>query len=247
LIALTIRTDLSSSQTPILGIGELFLVILQQRLKRFMDILVSLSALIVLSPVLLLAALIVLVTDGLPVFYISKRFIGLNKSIRVYKFRSMVKDAKSPKYRLNERFMRNGYLDIPLTCEVFTPFGRILERTQLVEVPQFVNILFDGMALIGNRPLPGNNIELLKSHVGWEDRFESPAGITGIAQVVGKLNMGPDQRLALEVLYSKVYKQGNIVKCDLYIIWFTIRLILLNKALDYKYAKNFLASCLKSQ
>jgi len=187
----------------------------------------------------------ILLTEGMPIFYISKRFISLGKSTRIYKFRSMVKDAKSPKYRLNERFMRNGYLDIPLTCEAFTPVGRFLERTQLVEVPQFLNILFDRMALIGNRPLPGDNIELLKSHTGWEDRFASPAGITGIAQVVGKLNMSPEQRLALEVLYSKVYRKGNVLKCDLYIIWFTIRLIAFGKALEYKYAKDFLISCLK--
>jgi len=217
----------------------------QQIIKRIFDIVVSITALVVLFPILLLVALLILITDGLPVFYISKRYVATDRAIRIYKFRSMVKDATSPTYRLNERFMRNGYLDIPLTCEVFTPLGRLLERTQLVEVPQFLNILFDGMSLIGNRPLPGGNIKLLSEHKGWEDRFLSPAGITGISQIVGKLNMHPDQRLALEVLYSKVYRQGNILKCDLCIIYYTARLILFGKPLDYKYAKDFLISCLK--
>ena len=217
----------------------------QQLIKRIFDILVSIIALTILFPILALASLLILATDGWPCLYISKRFVASDKAIKIYKFRSMVRDAKSPKYRLSERFMRNGYLDIPLTCEVFTPFGRILERTQLVEVPQFFNILFSGMSLIGNRPLPKENIELLKEYNGWMDRFLSPAGITGIAQVVGKLNMNPDQRLALEVLYSKVYRQGNTLKCDLYIIYFTIRLILSGKALQYKYAKDFLNDCLK--
>ncbi len=156
----------------------------------------------------------------------------------------MVKDAKSPKYNLNGRFMRNGYLDIPLTCEVYTPLGRILERLQIVEVPQFLNIIFNGMSLIGNRPLPMENIDLLKSYHGWDDRFESPAGITGIAQVVGKLNMSPDQRLALEVLYSRVFHKGNVLKCDALIIYYTCRLILFGKALKYEDAKALLASCM---
>ena len=217
----------------------------QRLIKRIFDILVSIIALAILFPILALASLLILATDGWPFLYISKRFVAPGKAIKIYKLRSMVRDAKSPNYRLNERFMRNGYLDIPLTCEVFTPLGRLLERAQLVEVPQFINIIFNGMSLIGNRPLPGENIDLLKEHNGWEDRFLSPAGITGIAQVVGKLNMNPDQRLALEVLYSKVYRQGNILKCDLYIIFFTIRLILFSKALQYKYAKDFLNDCLK--
>lgn len=92
--------------------------------------------------------------------------------------------------------MVNGYLDIPLTCEVFTRIGRLIERTQIVEVPQLLNVIAGEMSLIGNRPLTHDNIQLLKRNENWEKRFTSPAGITGIAQVIGKLNLEPAQRLA---------------------------------------------------
>ena len=151
----------------------------------------------------------------------------------------MVRDATSPKYRLRDRYMRDGYLDIPLDCEVYTPLGRLLERTQLVEVLQLFNILFHGMSLIGNRPLPLENIELLKRFKGWEARFDSPAGLTGLSQVVGKLNQSPAERLELESLYSSIYrsKNGNILLCDLFIYYYTIRLLLFGTYLSHEQAK----------
>ena len=138
--------------------------------------------------------------------------------------------------------MRDGYLDIPLYCEVYTPIGRFLERTQLVEILQLFNILFHGMSLIGNRPLPRENIELLKQFPGWEGRFDSPAGITGLSQVVGKLNQTPQERLELECLYSNAYKSrnGNIFLCDLYIAYYTVRLLLFDQPLSIEGARRLL-------
>jgi len=217
----------------------------QQLIKRCADLLIAISALIILFPILAITAVLIATYDGTPIFYISHRFVRADKSIKIFKFRSMVKDAKSEKYNLSGRYMRNGYLDIPITCEAYTPVGRWIERLQLVEVPQFLNIIFHGMSLIGNRPLPGENISLLKAHNGWKDRFLSPAGITGIAQVVGKLNMTSDQRLALEVLYSKVYQKGKIIKCDVYIVWYTVRLIVFGRGLPYDRARNLLDSCMR--
>ena len=142
--------------------------------------------------------------------------------------------------------MRDGYLDIPLTCEVYTPVGRILERLQIVELPQLMNVVLDGMSIVGNRPLPKENVDLLAQHnPEWEKRFKSPAGITGISQVVGKLNLTPDERLRLEGLYSKVYQQGNIIKCDLLILWYTAAGVLLrNEGITLRRAETILRSCL---
>jgi len=156
----------------------------------------------------------------------------------------MVKNATDPKYKLKERYMRDGYLDIPLSCEVFTPIGRILEKTQLVEILQLFNILFNGMSLIGNRPLPLDNLILLKKHKDWSRRFDSPAGLTGISQVVGKLNLSPQERLELEGLYSDVYIKGNIIKCDILIIYYTICLIFFRKETSKKEAFDLLRNCL---
>ncbi len=207
--------------------------------KRVIDILTSVILLTLLFPILVLASALIFVLEGYPIFYISRRYISLDRCVSILKFRTMAKDATSPKYRLKERFMRDGYLDIPLSCEVYTPLGRLLERTQLVEMLQLFNVLFHGMSLIGNRPLPRENIELLKQFKGWEGRFDCPAGLTGLSQVVGKLNQSPEQRLKLERLYSSVYtsKSGNILLCDLAIAYHTVRLLLLGKPLSIDGAK----------
>lgn len=212
--------------------------------KRVTDILVSTILLCLLFPILVLVSVLVFVLEGYPIFYISRRYIALDRCVSILKFRTMVKDATSSRYRLRERFMRDGYLDVPLDCEVYTPIGRFLERTQLVEILQLFNILFHGMSLIGNRPLPRENIELLKQFPGWEGRFDSPAGITGLSQIVGKLNQSPQERLELERLYSSVFrsKTGNVFLCDLYVAYYTVRLVLLGQSLSIEGAKRLMMS-----
>lgn len=214
-------------------------------LKRILDKLLAIGLFILLLPILVLVALLIRILEGAPIFYISHRFVTSEDSVSIYKFRTMVKDATSPKYRLNERFMRDGFLDIPLDCEVYTPIGRLLERTQLVEVMQLLNILFDGMSFVGNRPLPKNNIELLKKFSGWNERFYSPTGITGISQIVGKHGLQPHQRLYLERMYSNVYvnPDGNILLCDFIVIGYTVRLLVTGKYLDYDRAIALLIRC----
>jgi len=214
-------------------------------LKRSFDILVTAILLLVLAPVFLCATVLLLLTQGRPIFYVSTRYIGLNRPVRVIKLRTMVRDACSAKYRLKDRFMRDGYLDIPLDCDVYTPIGRILERLQIVELPQLLNVLIHGMSLVGNRPLPKENMELLARFPAWEKRFESPGGITGISQVVGKLNLTPAKRLRLESLYSKVYQEGNIIRCDLLIAWHTTAGVLLqNEGITLDRAEALLQSCI---
>jgi len=210
-------------------------------LKRSLDIVIAVPLLALLAPVLLCAIVLLWLTEGRPIFYVSTRYIGLDKPVRVIKLRTMVRDASSPKYRLKERFMRDGYLDIPINCEVYTPVGRILERLQIVELPQLLNVLIDGMSLVGNRPLPRENLELLSRFPSWESRFDSPAGITGISQVVGKLALTPPERLGLESLYSKVYQEGNIIMCDLHIVWATVSSVFLrNRGIPLARAQDML-------
>jgi lipopolysaccharide/colanic/teichoic acid biosynthesis glycosyltransferase len=162
----------------------------------------------------------------------------------------MIKDAKDPKHGLEEKYMKDGYLDVPLHSEVYTPFGRLLEKTQLVEILQVFHVLFSHMSFVGNRPLPENNVEALKKRFPdtWQNRFKSPAGMTGIAQVAGKFNLNSEQRLELESLYSKVYNEGNVLNADAYIFFSTIILLLLKDASayrSYESAKNVLSACLK--
>jgi lipopolysaccharide/colanic/teichoic acid biosynthesis glycosyltransferase len=214
-----------------------------QVIKRLADVTIAVSVLVLASPALLLIALLILILEGRPVWYVSRRHITPDRAIPVFKFRTMVRDASSPKYRLKDRFMRGGFLDIPRNCEVYTPIGRILERLQIVELPQLLNIVLHGMTLIGNRPLPAENLRLLSVNRDWSGRFDSPAGISGIAQVVGKLNIGAEERLALEASYSKVYKGGKLLYCDLMIVYWTMQVILLGTNITLQDAQSLLSAC----
>jgi len=211
--------------------------------KRSIDIIIASVIILLFSPLFMMVPLIIMLSDGKPVFFKSYRQIKKKKEILIYKFRSMVKDAESEKYRLTEKYMRGGYLDIPLTAEVYTPVGRLLERSQLVEIPQIFNVLSGQMSLVGNRPLPRKNVEILKQNHGWQERFRSPAGLSGITQVVGKFNLSTKERLTLESMYSSVYNQGNIILCDLYILIRTIFLVVFSKPLSVEKAKKFLIRC----
>ena len=198
-----------------------------------------------MTPILILISFIFLFLEGRPIFYTSERMITTTKLIRIRKFRTMVRDATSEKYQLSERYMRNGFLNIPLECEVYTPIGRVLERTQLVEIFQLLNIFMGDMSFVGNRPLPKVNVELLMQFSGWEERFSSPAGITGISQVAGKYELKPQQRIYLERMYSSIYNSpnGNITLCDFLILWHTFLLLFTGKYLGYEKAMEVLINC----
>ncbi len=218
-------------------------------IKKVEDIVFSLAILIIFLPIIIVIIILSFFIQGRPIFYISERIVGLQKKIHIIKFRTMVKDAKNPKWGLEEKYMRDGYLDVPIYSEVYTPFGRLLEKTQLVEILQVFHVLLNHMSFVGNRPLPEKNVELLKKKFPdtWQERFKSPAGITGITQVAGKFNLTSEKRLELESLYSKVYHEGNILKADAYIFFSTIILLLLKDASAYRSydsAKNVLTACL---
>lgn len=218
-------------------------------IKKFEDIVFSLSTLIIFLPIIILIIILSFLIQGRPIFYVSQRIVGPQKKIHIIKFRTMVRDALNPKWQLEEKYMKDGYLDVPIFSEVYTPFGRFLEKTQLVEILQVFHVLFNHMSFVGNRPLPEKNVELLKIRFPdtWQERFKSPAGMTGITQVAGKFNLTSKQRLELESLYSKVYQEGNILKADAYIFFSTIILLLLKDASAYRSydsAKNVLNACL---
>jgi lipopolysaccharide/colanic/teichoic acid biosynthesis glycosyltransferase len=215
-----------------------------QVVKRALDIILATVSLVVIIPLIATVCLMALLLQGRPIFYVSPRYVSRTRAVRIYKFRSMVHDARSPRFRLADRFMRGGYLDIPIECEVYTPLGRVLERTQIVELPQVLNVLIDGMSWVGNRALPEENIRMLSQFPGWEERFESPCGLTGISQVVGKMNLTPHERMTVERLYSRVYKRGNVLKCDFLIVLATLRLIVFDRFMSYDDAVALLNRCL---
>jgi lipopolysaccharide/colanic/teichoic acid biosynthesis glycosyltransferase len=197
-------------------------------LKRTFDIAFALPALILLSPLLILIAILVKLESKGPVFYISKRAGNGYKIFDFYKFRSMRTGADAELKNLSHL---NQYTDSPSDSVFFkikndprvTKLGSFLRNTSLDELPQLINVLKGDMSLVGNRPLPLYEAEkLTKDQIAW--RFLAPAGITGLWQVTkrGKENMSEEERIQLDMQYA----MNNSFVYDLKILWSTIPALL---------------------
>lgn len=175
-------------------------------MKRLMDIVLSLTALVLLAPVLLLAALAVVLDSGLPVLFRQTR-VGLKgREFGMLKFRSMVKNAAS-----------TGPYFTQANDARITRVGQFIRRTSIDELPQIINVLLGDMSLVGPRPdVPAQ--QSLYAPQDWAQRCSVRPGITGLAQVKGRSAVSFAQRLALDLDYAKN------VSCwrDVQIMWWTV-------------------------
>lgn len=178
--------------------------------KRFLDIVLSLTALILLSPVLLLLALLVRVKLGSPVIFHQKRPGYQEKIFTLGKFRTMT-DARN----------QNGEL-LPDEKRL-TKFGAFLRKTSLDELPELWNILKGDMSIIGPRPLL---VEYLPYYTKRERlRHTVRPGLTGLAQVNGRNFIGWDDRLEKDVEYIENIRFLS----DVAILWQTVRVVFAHK------------------
>ncbi len=181
--------------TPLLLFRNRGLTVEQQAIKRFFDIVCSLAGLILLSPLLLLIALLVKAYDGGPVFYKQERLTQDGKVFMVYKFRSMRVDSEKNGARLA---MKND--------SRVTPVGRVLRNIHFDELPQLLNILKGEMSVVGPRPeRPEIAAQYAKEIPEFPYRLKVKAGLTGYAQVYGKYNTTPYDKLKLDLTYIQNY------------------------------------------
>ena len=181
--------------------------------KRVGDVLGALVLFAVLSPVLLLAALAVLVTMGTPVLFGQERLGRDMKPFRVLKFRTMVRDAEAA----------SGPVLAEDEDPRITPVGRFLRRYRIDELPQLLNILGGEMSFIGPRPERAFFIEqYVRDIPGYRERFRIKPGATGLAQVSGGYATTPDRKLKYDLIY--MYHQSLLM--DVRIVVDTIRVVL---------------------
>lgn len=162
-------------------------------IKRLFDIVSSGIALILLSPIILITALVIHFYDGGPAFYRQTRLTRDGKEFQILKFRSMRVDAeKDGVARLSK-----GEND-----DRITPIGRIVRRYRLDEIPQLWNILKGDMSVVGPRPeRPEIAEEYYKKMPDFKLRLQVKAGLTGYAQIYGKYNTAPYEKLEFDLLY----------------------------------------------
>lgn len=165
----------------------------QAILKRVFDVLVSAVALIVLSPVLLLTALAVKLCDGGPVFYKQRRLTVNGAVFEILKFRSMRVDAE----KVGGAQLSRGEEDPRIT-----PVGRVIRRFRIDELPQLLNVLKGDMSIVGPRPERPEIAEAYEKDLPeFRLRLQVKAGLTGYAQVYGKYNTTPYDKLQMDLMY----------------------------------------------
>jgi len=188
-------------------------MIYKRYLKRPLDIVLSLAALMVLSPLLLALSALVKLKIGSPVVFKQQR-PGLHERIfTIYKFRTMT-NAKDDQGQLLPNEAR------------LTPFGRWLRSTSLDELPALLNVLRGDMSLVGPRPLLVEYLPLYSSFQ--RRRHEVRPGVTGLAQVKGRNLLGWEERFTLDVQYVDTC---NIV-VDAYILLQTVRKVLVREGIN---------------
>lgn len=175
--------------------------------KRAMDIIMSLLALLILSPILVIVAIIIKLESRGPIFYVSKRAGNGYRVFDFYKFRSMRQDADKQLHTLasQNQYGKSAFFKIKNDPRI-TRFGSFLRTTSIDELPQLINVLKGDMSLVGNRPLPLYEAEQL-TRDGIAYRFLAPAGITGLWQITkrGKEDMSEEERIRLDMIYARKY------------------------------------------
>lgn len=173
--------------------------VLYRILKRTMDILCSIGALIVLSPVLLITALAIILEDGRPVIFTQQR-TGLNgKEFKMYKFRSMCKNAPELHASLLEKNESDGPAFKMKDDPRITRVGRFIRKTSIDELPQLVNILKGDMSIVGPRPLPTYEAEQCTDYQN--QRLLVRPGLTCYWQCSGRSDVSFDEWMEMDLRY----------------------------------------------
>lgn len=188
--------------------------------KRMMDIVISLTALLVLSPIMLIVALAIKLYDGGPILYSQVRLTKDNKQFRIHKFRSMRTDAeKDGVARLS-----TGDND-----DRITPIGKVIRKLRLDELPQLWDILRGDLSVVGPRPeRPEIAEQYMEEMPEFALRLQAKAGLTGYAQVYGKYNTTPYDKLQMDLMYIA---HPSIVE-DLKIMMATLKILFMPESTE---------------
>lgn len=172
-------------------------------LKRSLDLLVALVGLIVSSPFWLIFTIAIYLEDKGPIFFTQKRMTKNNKVFEVIKFRTMKVNAEANKSATKDD-------------DRITKVGKILRKIRLDELPQILNILKGDMSVVGPRPeMLANVTKYTHDMPEFELRLRAKAGLTGYAQIYGKYNTSPKDKLIMDLMYIENFS-----------IWLDIKLIL---------------------
>ncbi len=198
--------------TPLLLVKGTGLTPIQRVMKRAMDIIICSIAMIPAAPVMLAVAIAIKLEDGGPVFYKQDRLTRNGREFAILKFRSMIVDAE--KYA--GAVLASG--DDPRITKV----GKFIRATRIDELPQILNILKGDMSIVGPRPERKCFVdEFMEDLPEFSYRMKVRGGLTGYAQIYGKYNTSPYDKLRLDMMYIENYS----LLLDVKLIILTLRII----------------------
>ena len=202
--------------TPLITVTQGLMAPWQQILKRIFDILISLIAIIILSPVYLITSIIVYTTSKGPIFYKQERIGYKGKPFYMHKFRSMYTNAES-----NGPMLSSGDKDPRIT-----PFGRFMRKVRLDEIPQFYNVLKGTMSIVGPRPERQFFIDqIVKKAPEYRLLHRIKPGITSWGQVKYGYAESVDEMVE-RLKYDLIYLENLSISTDIKILFYTAVIIL---------------------
>ena len=224
-ILLKSSIELNLFDSPLLLSRNEGLTIEQQFIKRSIDILGSLIGLVLAAPLFVLIFICIKLTDGGPVFFFQERLTKDDRVFKIYKFRTMIQNAEKVG---GARLAEEGDSRI-------LPIGHILRRTRLDELPQLFNILKGDMSLVGPRPeRPELAAEIMNEIPEFIYRTKVKSGLTGYAQIYGKYNTTPYDKLKLDLTYIRNYS----LLMDLKLIIMTPKIMFMKEATEGVLSEN---------
>jgi exopolysaccharide biosynthesis polyprenyl glycosylphosphotransferase len=206
-------TKITLFDTPLMLIRSKGLTLSQRTFKRLFDILLSLLAMVVAAPIMLITALAIKIEDGGPVFYKQKRVTINGKVFEILKFRSMIVDAE-----------KDGNIRPAVDRDPrITRVGNVIRAIRVDELPQILNILKGDMSIVGPRPeRVENDQEYTKDFPEFAFRLKVKGGLTGYAQIYGKYNTSAYDKLRLDMEYIENYS----LMLDIKLVLTTLRILM---------------------
>ena len=210
--------EIQISDTPVLMSRNRGLTIEQELIKRIMDIFISAIGLIISSPFMLICAIAIKLDDGGPIFFRQNRVTKGGKIFNILKFRSMIVDAD-----------KDGAKKAVNDDDRITRVGKIIRACRLDELPQLLNILKGDMSVVGPRPERIENVyEYSEKFPEFELRHRVKAGLTGFAQLYGKYNTSPEDKLNMDLFYVETYS----IMQDIKLLILTIKVLFMKESTE---------------
>ncbi len=186
--------------------------------KRLLDIFISAIGLILASPFMLFCAIAIKLDDGGPIFFKQNRITKNGKIFNILKFRSMIVDAD-----------KDGGKKAENNDSRITRVGKIIRACRVDELPQLINVLRGDMSIVGPRPERIENVyEYSQRFPEFELRHRVKAGLTGFAQLYGKYNTTPEDKLYMDLMYIETYS----LLTDIKLIILTIKVLFMKESTE---------------